>query len=134
VAKDTILLLIKGYNIWGCPWTPRFFDWAFNAARKEDEAFDSGPSLSMIYNSMPIDTDIVICHSPPYGILDKGMDGRVGSKEMLSVLQKRNVKLYICGHIHEAYGVVEKDSTIFVNASSLGRDYKTLHKPIIIEL
>jgi Icc-related predicted phosphoesterase len=128
--------IIEGYKIWGCPWTPRFFDWAFNATREEDETFERGPSLKAIYNTVPTDTDIIVCHGPPYNILDKNIEGEnVGSKEMIDVLRHRNVKLYICGHLHEGRGIVEKDGTIFVNASSLDRGYNLYPDPItIIEL
>lgn len=54
---------LKGYNIYGSPYTPTFFDWAFN--------LDIGKPLQAKWEQIPLDTDILITHGPPYNILDK---------------------------------------------------------------
>ena len=53
---------IDGLKIYGSPWQPRFFDWAFNLNR--------GPELAAKWKSIPNDIDILITHGPPNGILD----------------------------------------------------------------
>ena len=52
-------------------------------------------------NCIPEDTDIVITHGPPYGILDKIYNGQsVGCKILLNVIERVKPKVHIFGHIH----------------------------------
>lgn len=57
--------------------------------------------------------DILVCHQPPYGILDKvsakfapaSWQGKhAGSKVILNYIKKYQPRYVLCGHIHEAYG------------------------------
>ena len=59
------------------------------------------------------DIDILICHQPPYGILDKvtwkeaprSYQGKhAGSKVILDFVKKNQPKYVFCGHIHEGEG------------------------------
>ncbi|HND88343.1 MAG TPA: metallophosphatase domain-containing protein, partial [Saprospiraceae bacterium] len=54
---------IEGVHIWGSPIQPWFFDWAFNRRR--------GPDIRRHWDLIPEDTDILLTHGPPYGILDE---------------------------------------------------------------
>ncbi len=54
---------IEGLKIYGSPWQPRFFDWAFNLNR--------GAELAEKWKLIPGDTDVLITHGPPFGILDE---------------------------------------------------------------
>jgi hypothetical protein len=56
--EDTGIELF-GLKRWGTPWQPWFYDWAFNAPRRNGEAF-----LASKFALIPDDTDIVICHCP----------------------------------------------------------------------
>src|SRR5947209_1459473 len=47
----------EGLKIWGTPWQPRFFDWAFNL----DE-----PDLAAKWALIPEGTDLLVTHGPPY--------------------------------------------------------------------
>ncbi|MEI6873153.1 MAG: UvrD-helicase domain-containing protein, partial [Verrucomicrobiota bacterium] len=60
---------IEGLKIWGSPYSPRFFDWAFNCDRGED--------IAQHWRLIPDDTDILITHGPPAGILDRTIQGDV---------------------------------------------------------
>src|SRR3954453_20312543 len=44
-----------GLRIWGPPWQPWFFDWAFNAPRRDGEAF-----LASKFDAIPAGTDIIV--------------------------------------------------------------------------
>ena len=44
---------IEGVKIWGSPWTPWFFDWAFNAQR--------GSECKAKWDLIPDDTDVSLC-------------------------------------------------------------------------
>ena len=49
-----------GLKLWGTPWQPWFYDWAFNAPLRDGESF-----LATKLDLIPPDTDIVVGHGPP---------------------------------------------------------------------
>src|SRR5689334_2006906 len=55
-----------GLRIWGSPWHPWFYDWAFNAPRRDAEEF-----LASKFDAIPGDTDVVVAHGPPRGFGDR---------------------------------------------------------------
>lgn len=55
---------IEGVKFWGSPWQPWFCDWAFNLPR-------NGPALRQVWNKIPLDTEVLITHGPPRGMLDQ---------------------------------------------------------------
>ncbi len=120
---------IEGIKIWGSPWQPVFFNWAFNLPR-------NGPELLDKWKMIPGDTDILITHGPPHGILDNLPDGFNCGCEVLfeEVTKYINPRVHVFGHIHNGYGYREINGTLFINASSLDEDYKYKNKPINIEL
>lgn len=92
-------VMIEGINIWGSPYSPSFgYGWAFNANRGND--------IAQIWNGIPMDTDIVITHSPIYGYNDKTQNNyqNVGCEDLYHRLKEVQPHLHFCGHIHEAYG------------------------------
>jgi len=104
-------LELLGYKIWGSPWQLRFLNWAFNLSEKQiaDKA-----------KLIPGDTDILVLHGPPYGILDtNNKQEHLGSKSYMNRIFEINPKLVVFGHIHESYGVKKVNNTLFVNASYL---------------
>lgn len=118
---------IQGLRIWGSPITPRFFDWAFNRQR--------GADIRRYWERIPADTDIVITHGPPRGVLDRTFHGdAVGCDDLLEIIGKIKPKVHLFGHIHEAYGQVTTDNIHFVNASIMTPDYKPVNAPIVIYL
>jgi Icc-related predicted phosphoesterase len=79
--------------------------------------------------------DILICHQPPYGVLDKvnGKNGtpkswkgkHAGSKVILNYIKKYQPKLVLCGHIHEAKGKAKIGKTEVINLGCCG-DYEVI--------
>jgi len=57
---------IEGIKIFGTPYQPIFYDWAWNRTPAE---------LEKLYKDIPEDSDIVLTHNPPYKILDKVKNG-----------------------------------------------------------
>jgi hypothetical protein len=57
---------------------------------------------------IPDDTDVLITHGPPHGVLDAAMDGFLcGCEELLDAVTTRvKPRLHIFGHIHEGYGKI----------------------------
>ncbi|KAG9307809.1 hypothetical protein G9A89_023374 [Geosiphon pyriformis] len=65
-----------GYKVFGSPWSPEFCEWAFNAKRGEE--------CQKVWAKIPLDTQILITHGPPYKILDKTFqDLEVGCPDLL---------------------------------------------------
>lgn len=117
---------INGIKIYGSPITPEFMDWAFNRKR--------GKEIRQHWNKIPTDTDILITHGPPFGILDANQNNyKTGCEDLLEVVNKIQPKYHIFGHIHEAYGMVEKEKTTFINASILDERYRIKNSPIQFE-
>lgn len=119
---------IDGIKFWGGPWTPRFHDWAFNVTR--------GESIASKWNLIPEDTQILITHGPPNGILDLNKQGMPVGCEMLRnrIRQLKNLKYHIFGHIHEGYGIVERDGVVYCNAATCTARYAPTNKPLVIEV
>ncbi len=116
-------ITVEGIKIWGSPITPWFHDWAFNRHRGKD----IDPHWQMI----PDDIDILITHGPVAGILDTTIrKHNVGCEDLLKKIKTINPKYHICGHIHEAYGVHDNGSTLFINASIADINYQMVNKPI----
>jgi Icc-related predicted phosphoesterase len=108
---------IEGLKIWGSPITPTFFNWAFNR--------DRGQDIAAHWKKIPKDTDILITHGPPFGILDCTIQQmRVGCEDLLKSVEKIKPKLHVFGHIHEDFGLKEKGKTTFVNASCVDINYE----------
>ena len=57
--------------------------------------------------------NILVCHAPPSGTLDRVGEASVGSTALRKHLKQFD--LVCCAHIHEARGIVEEDGTIVVN-------------------
>lgn len=121
-------------KIWGSPWSLKFKNqnplaMAFTCDTEEE--------LARKWELIPDDVDILITHSPPYGIRDLTVDGRnVGSLTLYNEGRFRiRPQISIFGHIHEAYGKIEqKDKRtginhIFINASHVNEHYKPVNKP-----
>jgi Icc-related predicted phosphoesterase len=130
---------IEGIKIYGSPWTPTFYNWAFNA--------DRGAPLKYVWSKIPEDTDILVVHGPPRGYGDRieGSVERVGCKDLLERLLVVKPKLCIFGHIHEGWGMYtmrvppENPELGFethitcINASVLDSQYFLMNDPIEIE-
>jgi predicted phosphohydrolase len=121
--------VIAGVRIWGSPIQPWFFDWAFNRQR--------GADIRRHWDLIPEDTDVLITHGPPYGILDEVVrDPRpVGCRDLLHrVKDLPSIKVHAFGHIHEAYGQREIGGTLFLNASVLDEHYAMKNAPWVIDV
>lgn len=119
---------IDGVKFWGSPVQPWFYDWAFNRM---------GTDICRHWDMIPLDTDVLITHGPMKGILDMTLRGvSTGCPYLLEKsAEMTNLKLFVCGHIHESYGKFEfPDGGVFVNASTLNFNYNVQNKPIIVEI
>ena len=115
-------------KIYGSPWQPEFFDWAFNLPR-------NGDVLKSRWDDIPNDTDILITHGPPHGIRDFTPNNlQVGCELLRERVDVLKPLLHVFGHIHGAYGLVEINGTVFVNASTCTERYQPINKPLVFDL
>ena len=118
---------IEGLLIYGSPWQPRFFDWAFN--------LDRGTQMAAKWSLIPDHVDILITHGPPNGILDLTPAGdNAGCEELRKRVNEVRPMLHVFGHIHLGYGVVDEFGVKFVNASNCDERYFPINPPIVVEI
>ena len=97
-------LEVMGLKVYGSPWQPRFSDSAFNLSR--------GAELRAVWDKIPSDTDILVTHSPPLGVMDQCRShtrdggtrpaGRSGCEDLTHQLVTRlRPRLHVFGHVHE---------------------------------
>lgn len=118
---------IEGLKVWGSPVTPWFHDWAYNVVR--------GPAIKKYWDLIPNDTNIVVTHGPPHGILDVVSPGthrelHVGCEDLATAMLRVKPKLHVFGHIHEGYGSVQFLDTMYVNASIMTEHYDPDNSPM----
>lgn len=94
---------VDGYTIWGSPVTPYFLGMAFNKKR--------GAAIKRVWNKIPVNTDILVTHGPPKGILDGGF----GCEDLLNRVAIVKPSLHLFGHIHGQLGGRRFYETNFVN-------------------
>lgn len=85
------------------------------------------------YNNIPNDTDVLITHSPAYGILDYDDGINYGSEDLLSVITLVSPIVHLFGHIHKQHGITSIGTTTFSNGAIMNEDYSKLNQPNILE-
>lgn len=109
---------IAGVKFWGSPWQPEYMNWAFNLPR-------GGEELKRRWDEIPQDTDVLITHTPPYGCLDVEHAQSLGCELLRDrMITAPSLKLHVFGHIHDGSGIVNTDTTTYVNASFLNSRYQ----------
>ena len=79
-------------------------------------------------SKIPNETNILITHRPPYGILDFDDGNNFGCVDLLQAVQKVRPKYHLFGHVHAGYGIEKSQWTTFANAS-LVRKNNIVNKP-----
>ena len=115
-------------KIWGSPWQPEFYNWAFNLPK-------NGQELGEKWNLIPQDTDILITHGPAFGYLDKviGQYDNLGCQLLTNKIREIAPKIHVCGHIHTGRGYMFDGTTHYINASVLDEEYQYCQKPLTVE-
>lgn len=126
-----------GVKFYGSPWIPPIWG-AFQA----DEKF-----LKEKYSSIPDDTQVVISHSPPFGIGDLAprlippereeewpVGEHCGSHALKDRLLELNNPLTVWGHIHCSYGIYKIGENVGANVALLDNSYSSRHKPVCFVL
>lgn len=117
---------IEGLQIYGSPWQPWFYDWAFNLPRGEE--------LRKVWAKIPDKTQILVTHGPPDGMLD--LTGRLqsaGCEDLLARVDAIRPVMHVFGHIHEGHGRKHHHGTWFVNASICDGQYRAVNQPQVFD-
>ena len=125
--------LTSKLHVYGTPYTPRYFDWAF---------METEDKLAARFAHIPEGLDILISHGPPLWACDRAAGDKgdhIGSKalyERISTMQKPP-KLLICGHIHggkgEGFVFGEHGSVHVWNVAGVDESYSP-HQPMWTEI
>eukprot|EP00980_Cylindrotheca_fusiformis_P013875 scaffold3598_cov115-Cylindrotheca_fusiformis.AAC.11 len=126
--NDSSYTTKHGLEVYGSPWSPFFFDWAFNLYRGRD--------IREKWELIPDSSDILITHGPPLGRGDfTSSHIRAGCYDLLVEVQQRvKPRVHIFGHIHEGAGVSYDGSTIYINASNLNLAYRVENYPTVVDV
>ena len=110
---------LYGYKIWGSPCQPVHLDQGFTLSEEK---------LCQVWSLIPDDTDILVTHGPPRGVLDEIGNGRgVGSTNLQNEVFGRlsqKLKVHCFGHIHEAAGHETREGIEFFNSAICDKRYK----------
>jgi Icc-related predicted phosphoesterase len=115
---------LKIYGIqwfWFNTWNFDYYDYKYKGLEKFD---------------IPENTDILVTHGPPFGILDDYS----GSKLLLSEITIKKPRYHLFGHMHSKNGCIEtiwghNKSTCFLNSASVCENStKIVNKPTVINI
>lgn len=127
----------NGFKIFGSPYTPEFFDWAYMKPRSV---------LDIVWQSIPNEIDILITHGPPKGILDvtadiyTGEPVHVGSGSLMRHVKERiRPRIHAFGHIHDEpgisnFGTITRGATQFINCACCHLSGALIHQGLIVEI
>ena len=118
-------ITINGIKFWGSPITPTFKNWYFMAKR--------GVEIRLYWEEIPMNTDVLITHGPPLGILDEAppmySSHHAGCGDLLNRVKIVKPTLHIFGHIHYSRGTKTEGKTKFINVSCSNEAYELYYKP-----
>jgi Icc-related predicted phosphoesterase len=120
--------------VYGSPWQPEFFEWAFNLTE---------PQLEQKWALIPPHAQVLVLHGPPYGYGDlvpagaRGPGHRAGSPSLLRRIEQVRPRLAVFGHIHEGRGrwVLEGQPPVtLANVTVVDAHYRPAYPPMEFEL
>ena len=106
-------ILIEGIPIWGIP-----------------HPIERGVED---WESIPINTRILMTHRPPFSILDQPLDfPSKGSKKLLQRVKLVEPEVHLFGHIHAGYGQKKIEKTLFINGSTYKKsENRIVNQPVV---
>lgn len=123
-------LVYNGVKFYGTPWCTNLIDWAFYT-----------PDPISKYCNIPKDCDILITHQPPkidkvgcsnpYTINERNY----GSDTLRNIIDERNIKAVVCGHIHTGiHNGIKYKNTMVYNVSLLNESYNQSYDVTYFEM
>ncbi|GMG50676.1 unnamed protein product [Aspergillus oryzae var. brunneus] len=84
------------FKVFGSPFSQSPGTWAWGY-----ESVDA----AALWSRIPLDTDLVVTHTPPHSHCDRrATGGSVGCEALRQALARARPSLAICGHVHESRG------------------------------
>ena len=120
------LLEWEGLSIYGSPWIPDLPHFAYHLRADE---------LLAKWQAIPSNIDILITHTPPWGVLDLRSKhiSSLGCRHLADELKRIKPRLHVFGHVHESHGELHQDGTHFVNAAVAGGpNLEIRNKPTLV--
>ena len=118
---------VEGYKVWGAPGV--YADGYCGAF-----TYQNPERLRPHWNKIPPDTDIIVTHSPPYGIMDIAWRKNLGCPILLEKVNEVKPLVHLFGHIHEGRGHLVKDGVNFINAAICNEESIPAHQPFVFDL
>ncbi len=119
-------LVHEGVKFYGSPWLPHLQGWAF---------YLTSDGLRRKWSLIPDDTDVLITHTPPFGILDmpRSRSTNCGCPHLLKRVEEVRPRYHFFGHNHASAGVHEAEYTTFVNASVVDSRFRVARGAVVID-
>jgi Icc-related predicted phosphoesterase len=119
------LVNVLGVPVWFSPWSLRYGDWAFMAPERV---------LAIKYAKIPETTQVIVTHGPPWLAGDRTTSGACTGSASLGerMGQLPDLRLVVCGHIHEAFGAHDLGGVPVLNVSVVDEWYDMVHAPTVI--
>jgi len=117
-CHDVAPLRIAGYGGAGgaTPGIPERYGVAYRAGVGIDEA--NNEMCRFFQEAGP---NVIVSHHPAYGIHDFAAPlGETGSLALRRYCETHPVLLCLTGHLHDQWGLIEEDGTVFLNPSHFG--------------
>jgi predicted phosphodiesterase len=119
----------EGLAIWGTPWQPWFWDWAFNGTPEQ---------LQRQWELIPEATDVLVLHGPPRGYGDGVPEANgvrlCGCPHLLERIKVIAPRLVVFGHIHEGRGSWQLGPTRLANVTLVDDRYRAVYEPFVWNL
>lgn len=91
------------FRVFGSPFSPRHGTWAFYYDAPQNYLRSS--DLTTLWDEIPLETDVVITHTPPRSHCDETSERRAtGCEAQRRALWRVRPRLAVCGHIHDGRG------------------------------
>ncbi len=98
--------LYKGLTFYGTPWVPFLKGHAFYA---------DSMMLQEKWSKIPVETDVLITHTPPAGIFDRSSRGQnLGCPNLANRVAEIAPNIHCYGHVHAAGGMSKKFRTTYI--------------------
>lgn len=129
--KNAIFLQDESYTyndvtFYGAPWVPDLSSHAF---------YQNSGGLITKWSKIPVETDVLITHTPPSGILDQSSRSlQLGCEFLSRELIRVAPKLYCFGHVHASPGIIKQGRTTYINASSVNSQIELVREPFVFEI
>lgn len=126
-------ITIDNIKFWGHPALPPDYNYQDTGV---PWVFDSFQDSNDVMSSIPSDTDVVLTHSPPYGILDRTRTGfMIGNEELMVHISDRvRPKICIFGHVHNPGFHINEYGTYFYNTAMCDDGPYLVYPPTVIHI